>query len=113
VLQSICQINSPFEGRSKRHQGVFVRDYKNKVYVTHRGKLNITGGGGSRGKFLAYLAQSGNRSRIIDLLWNEGKPEQEQAVMIGELGDPQLPDRVKEFVNLALKFKQLVKQARV
>jgi len=107
-LNVICEINVPLKGRDKSIQGVFVTDRTDggNVYIAHQGKLTITARKVRDIPFMDWVrAQPLSENYLIDILWDEGTPEQAQAILVRELSDPLFLDRIKAFVLMANKYK--------
>lgn len=97
----IVEINSPKRGRNLRCGGVFARDPKGRVWITHTGRV----GGGRKGigkrSFLAYYPQ--NRAY---LKWPDG--EQTEVVQLGMLTDVDgMNAAIGRFVGAVREYKGL------
>jgi hypothetical protein len=110
----LCEINIPYEGRSKSVQGIFLRDKREdgNVYVAHQGRLTITGAEVKAQRFLDWVrSRDSDHQDIIDVIWDEGHPEQTEAILVCGLDDPKLVGKVRDFVIKAWNFKGAMKNS--
>jgi hypothetical protein len=79
------EINFPLAGINRHIAGVFVEDGDDRIFVAHRG--NITCGRTNN------IFAAGYHGPCITI------PGQGRAALIGELGSPEFPQRVRDFVK--------------
>ena len=91
----ICEINFPIKGINRRVQGAFAKDNNNEIYVLHRGKL-----GGNYSGQIFKDNYSGKWTKV-----NDGNTETE-FIVIGKLNDPNLINKVRDFVYEIHEIKQ-------
>ncbi len=104
ALNIICEINMPHKGRDKSVQGVFVTDRTNSdnIYIAHQGKLTITARKVLNIGFVDWVrSQPDYEQYLIDILWDEG-------ILVSKLSDPLFLDRIKAFVLMANKYKEVI-----
>lgn len=101
-LDITCEINIPKEGINRRVAGLFVRDNKGNVYITHNG--NVRGGreGISPSNFLTFI----QTDQFVDITWQD--EHESKTILIGRLDDPELPKQVNHFVKKVKHFKEQV-----
>jgi len=95
----VCEINFPKSGISRNIAGAFAKDDTGNVYLVHRGLL---GGNFSKKDFLEKY--KGEWSKIKD-----GNIES-NVVVIGGLNDPELANRVRDFIFDVAKIKGLINE---
>lgn len=82
-----CEINFPLNGINRRIAAAFAKDENGEVYVVHRGKLG--------GNYSKEFFEINYRGKWMEL---EDGDQINAFVLIGKLNDPDLPQKVKEFV---------------
>jgi hypothetical protein len=99
-LTLVCEINPPVEGVNRRCAGLFVRDADGRIYLTHSGRV----GGGRKGigkqRFRAFLSDGDVRW----VRWPDGA--ESDVIVVGQVGEEDLPTRVARFVHAVEQFKQ-------
>jgi hypothetical protein len=111
ALNIICEINIPHKSRDKSVHGVFVTDRtdNDKICIAHQGKLTITARKVLNIGFIDWVrSQPGSDQYLIDILWDEGMPEKTEAIMVTDLSNPLFRDRIKAFVLMANKYKEVI-----
>lgn len=93
-LTITCEINFPIEGIRRNVAAAFVKDDEGSIYVVHRGNL---GGNYSKKDFVDKY--NGEWTQIQD------GDRQTNAVLIGSLSDPKLPEKVRNFVLDIVRIK--------
>jgi hypothetical protein len=101
-LSITCEINFPKESKNRRVAGLFVRDNEGNVYITHNGNLR----GGKKGVGGALFRKFIPHDQFIDIIPEDG--EEFQNILIGRLEDPELPNKVANFIKSAESFKEKV-----
>ncbi len=92
-----CEINIEKDGLNKTTAGAFARDLEGNLYVVHRGNI-----GGKTTKTDFFDKYTGETAQIQD------GDKKIQAVIIGSLDDPKLPENVRNFVFEVAKIKDLI-----
>ena len=100
ILTPTLEINPPHEGIDLRRGGMFVRDAKDNIYLCHTGRI----GGGKKGigKTVFWDRYTG---ASIDV--NIGRPNPVQAVNLGQVNSPKLPNRIARLVREVKRIKNI------
>jgi hypothetical protein len=101
-LKITCEINIPKEKIDHRVAGLFVRDNKGNVYITHNGNL----GGGREGISGTNFRTFFQRDDFVDIAWQD--KHESETILIGRIDDPELPYLIKHFVKKVNSFKERV-----
>ena len=101
-LNITCEINILKEGINRRVAGLFVRDNKGNVYITHNGNLR----GGQKGISGTNFRTFFQRDEFVDLVWQDGL--ESETILIGRLDNPELPYQIDHFVKKVNSFKERV-----
>jgi hypothetical protein len=110
----VCELNFPFKGRNLQIAGILVKEQldSERVFAAHTGNIHITGGGGGKNKFLLYNRLEHNNEGLIDILWPEGRPDQTNAILVGDIDKDDFQKRVKKFIHKVAGFKKRAKSIR-
>ena len=94
------EINFPRTGINSRIAGAFAEDDHANVHLVHSG--NVGGGrpGIDRESFLAAYQDQGNN--LTSVRWGT---EFKDAIVVGRVGDPELPDHVARFIHAVAHYK--------
>lgn len=95
-LSVACEINIQKDGLNRNVAGAFAKDLEGNVYLIHRGSI----GGQKKQEF--FDKYHGKTAQIQD---GDIKTE---AVVLGGLNDPKLPEHVRNFVFEVAKIKGLI-----
>ena len=95
-MDVFCEINVEKDGLNKNTAGAFAKDLQGNVFIIHRG--NIAG----INKTEFFDKYNGETAQIQD-----GNRKTE-AIIIGNLNDPKLPDEVRNFVFEVAQIKGLI-----
>ena len=95
-MSVFCEINIEKDGLNKNTAGAFAKDIQGNLYVIHRGNI----AGINRTEFFNKYA--GKTAQIQD-----GNTKTE-AIIIGNLDDPKLPEDIKTFVFEVAQIKGLL-----
>lgn len=101
-LSITCEINFPKEGINRRVAGLFVRDYKGNIYITHSGKV----GGGRQNIGASKFRTFVQHDQFVDVTWEDGT--ESERILIGRLEDPELSNQVNNFITKVNNFKEKV-----
>lgn len=101
-LKITCEINIPKEGIDRRVAGLFVRDNKENIYLTHNGNLR----GGRKGISGTNFRTFFKRDDFIDIAWQD--KHESETILIGKIDDSELPYKIDYFVKKANDFKERV-----
>lgn len=93
-LTITCEINFPIEGIKRNIAAAFVKDEQGNTYVVHRGNL---GGKYSKKDFIEKY--TGKWTEIQD------GDKKTDVVVIGDLNDPKLPEKVRTFIFDIVRIK--------
>ena len=89
--QTICEINSPHEGISKSTSGFFAKNSSGDLYLLNRGNFY------------------GIKIEKEDSNWNwveiEDGVENNEAILIGGLDEPDFTEKLKNFVFMVTKYE--------
>lgn len=98
ILTPTLEINPPHEGTDLRRGGMFVRDAKDDVYLCHTGRI----GGGKKGigKTVFWDRYTGASIEV-----NIGRQKPVQAVNLGQVNSPKLPNRIARLVREVKRIK--------
>lgn len=106
ALPMVCQINFPHEGIDRRISGLFAKDDRGRVYVTHSGRL----GGGRKGigkaSFLDYIERKRSSVQWADIDWPRGQPS--RYIVIGNPAAVDFRKQIAEFVHLSAEYKESI-----
>jgi len=106
-LAITAEINPPLEGMNRRCAGVVLHDEAGKLYIGHTG--NLRGGYPGVGK-KAFLAYYPREPREV-VVWPNGRYE--EIIIVGILGQADLPARVADFVYEVRTFKDAVRSGEL
>ena len=106
-LSITCEINFPKESKNRRVAGLFIRDNEGNVYITHNGNLR----GGKKGVSRASFRKFVPHDQFVYITPEDG--EEFQNILIGRLEDPELPNKVANFVKSADSFKKKVDSGKL
>lgn len=100
TLGITVEINFPRTGINSRIAGAFAEDDHANVHLVHSG--NVGGGrpGIDRESFLAAYQDQGNN--LTSVRWGT---ESKDAIVVGRVGDPELPDHVARFIHAVAHYK--------
>ena len=101
------EINPPLGGINHRYAGVFLRDADGNFYIGHTGGLRGGYPGVGRSAFLAYYPQE---SREV-VVWPDGRAK--EVIIVGVLGQDDLPDRIRDFTFEVQSFKEAVRSGEL
>jgi len=95
-LSVVCEINIPKDGANRNVAGAFAKDLEGNIYLIHRGNIADI-----------------NKTKFFDKFSGEMTQTQEgntktDAVLIGKLNDPKLPEDVRNFVFEVAQIKGLL-----
>ncbi len=106
ALPMICQINFPHEGINRRISGLFAKDDRGRVYVTHSGRLGGGREGIGKASFLDHIERAGSNVQWADIQWPRGKPS--RYILIGNPAAVDFRKRIADFVHLSADYKSIV-----
>lgn len=95
------EINPPRNGLDRRLSGAFGRGEDGEVLLLHRGGVGGGGKGIGRKEFLHWARDS--------VEWARDGDRRSPVLVVGRIGDPELPQQIATFVDLVARFKKMVK----
>lgn len=103
TLEHVCQINFSYEGDVGRVGGLFAEDQYGRVYITHSGGVGGGRTGIGKNAFLDFLAE--NTHDLIPVEIDVTRAPSTQRLVLCDLDDPLLREKIARFVYLVAAFK--------
>lgn len=107
TLEHVCQINFSYEGDVGRVSGLFARDQRGNVYITHSGGVGGGRAGIGKNAFLDFLAEHTHDLVPVEIDVAHASPT--QRLVLCDLDDPLLRQKIARFVHLVAVFKATVR----
>jgi hypothetical protein len=99
ALSIVVEINMPTEGKNRRVAAFFAKDTNKRIYLVHSGKI----GGGRAGITKDGLLNLVGADQMVRIHWDDKDTD---GILIGQVGAPNLPRQVADFVRKVDRFKR-------
>jgi len=107
TLEHVCQINFSYEGDVGRVGGLFAQDQRGNIYITHSGGVGGGRAGIGKNAFLDFLAE--RTHDLVPVEVDVARAPPTQRLVLCDLDDPLLPQKIARFVRLVADFKATVR----
>lgn len=98
------EINPPLAGINRRIAGAYLEDEDGVQYIGHNGKVGGGAKGVAKANFLVYYP---------GWTWVWSGDRQIPMYVIGQLDDPRLPRKLRDFTRASADFRKLVKAGKI